>query len=341
MGTFAKRLSQAAFLVLFGLVPLLDVFRIDVTTGTVYVFRQAVSFSESSVLLLAVVFLVLVFVTLSQWFRRGFCLWICPHNTFSAYLLRLTRWRFLAGHPAVRQTVNLLVAAFFAPVIAFLFLAYFVDPRRLWADLQEGTLDNLLLRIELGFTLFFFVMIAFLRHRFCRYACPYGFLQMVFAAPQAEPGQRPFLRKTNLLLGLLTLSVAAALTFAVFTSTGLELFVTPAATGIPSNGHLTSIYTLTVTNLRNQPRTVRFSYRGIPPTWDVSLPEALRVGPQQSVSHPLTFRVGPSSQGQPAVITVDAILPNGRSRSVTFAVYPQPIRSHGFRLLPRFAPGPL
>lgn len=336
-----KRLAQLAFLLLFGLVPVLDVFRVDVTTGTFYVFRQAFSISEAYVLLLAIALLVLVFVALSKWFRRGFCLWVCPHNTFSGYLMRLTQWRLLARYPAIRRTVDLLAAALFAPAIAFAFLSYFVDPRRLWTGLRARSLDDPLFQMELGFTLFFFVMTAFLRHRFCRYACPYGFLQMVFAAPPAEHGQRRFRRKAPLLLGFLVLAVAAALAFAVFTATGLDLFVEPAATGIPANGSLTSIYTLRVTNLRNQPRTVRLTYQGIPPTWEVSLPTALRVGPRQTVTRPLLFRADPASLGKPAVITVHAILPSGRGRSVTFTVYPQPLRPRGHRLLSSSTPGAL
>ncbi|WP_161798182.1 4Fe-4S binding protein [Aneurinibacillus tyrosinisolvens] len=85
-----RTITQISILLLFFIVPLLDIFRIDLVDLHFYVLRQRFSFSDGLILLLTVLLLVFAFVSIAQWFGRQFCGWMCPHNTFSGYLTKIT-----------------------------------------------------------------------------------------------------------------------------------------------------------------------------------------------------------------------------------------------------------
>ena len=153
---FIRLLVRITALALFFLVPVLNLFRIDLVNQHFYLLTQKFSFHEGYILLLAILTLVFSFVSISQWFGRQFCGWLCPHNTFVGYLIRFTKWN---TNQVIRHSVDLLLSIIFAPIIAFCLLSYFINPFDIWNIIRSGAILNCSGISYIVLTMFFFLMI--------------------------------------------------------------------------------------------------------------------------------------------------------------------------------------
>lgn len=183
--------SQLAVFVAFFLVPLQNVFRIDIGGQHFFLFGKKFAYDDGFLLLVAILFLVFLVVLGAKVSHRFFCSYMCPHNTFVGFLITLGK--------RIRG-LDFAVAMLLAPLVAFALLAYFVDPGWLWTALLS--LKAVPLVIFYWFTaLGLFLLFGISRYKFCANACPYGFFQMVFKDAPREPiGGRGWASRLPLLI---------------------------------------------------------------------------------------------------------------------------------------------
>lgn len=182
--TRRRRWIQIAFLVVFALLPLADLFRFDLTAGRLHVFGSEIWLDEWTYLWLAIMFLMWLVGALSLIFGRVYCAYACPQMVFSelAHDCDALAKRLLRGMDPKRQkqlarVLSLGAIAVISVVASVLFMGYFAP--------MGSVVDRLLhldLRLWLGAVggataLLAFLDLVFVRESFCRSACPYGLLQ--------------------------------------------------------------------------------------------------------------------------------------------------------------------
>ncbi|AMA72537.1 MULTISPECIES: 4Fe-4S binding protein [Aneurinibacillus] len=318
-----RAFMQVTILILFFIVPLLDIFRIDVTHLHFYVLTKSFSFNEGYILLLTVLVLVFTFVSISQWFGRQFCGWLCPHNTFSKYLTKITHSRTLRNHPALRTVLDIGLSLVFAPIIAFSMIAYFYNPKDLFREITSLDTGAWAFWAYVLTTIFFFIMVNRLRHVFCRNACPYGMLQMILSDKNSRTGGiKNMFRGTGLVLTVLMAVMVSILLFAIFTSTGFTVSIDKNLQGVPSENHIIYTYNLQVENLRDKPATYKLKYKNIPENWDVILPTEIKVAPHSVANESLLFRIGRKSIGENTTITIVIINEEGKTIERKISIFP-------------------
>ncbi len=173
-----KRVHLVCFLI-FAALPFFNVMRFDIPRQRFYFLGYELWINEFAIIFFALMFLMFIIVAASVVFGRVYCGYFCPQMIFSEASLalqkKLRRW--------LKPRERLAAAAFYAVLgvasvfLAFIFIAYFVEPR----DLARRLL-SLDIRTAAGIsgasvTLLTFLDFAFLRLRFCTSACPYGYLQ--------------------------------------------------------------------------------------------------------------------------------------------------------------------
>jgi cytochrome c oxidase accessory protein FixG len=182
--TRQRRWIQLAFLAVFALLPLADLFRFDLPAGRLHVFGGEVWLDEWTYLWLAIMFLMWLIGALSLIFGRVYCAYACPQMVFSelAHDCDALAKRVLRGMDPQRQKKLAVVLSYGAIgvlsiVASVLFMGYFAP-----LPVVVGRLLHFDVRLWLGAvgamtTVLAFLDIALVRESFCRSACPYGLLQ--------------------------------------------------------------------------------------------------------------------------------------------------------------------
>ncbi|WP_027417542.1 4Fe-4S binding protein [Aneurinibacillus terranovensis] len=316
---------QVLILVLFFIVPLFDIFRIDMVHLHFYVLGRKFSFDDGYILLLTVLVLVFTFVSISKWFGRQFCGWMCPHNTFSGYLTKLTNSKALKNNATLRNTIDIGLSVIFAPVIGFSMIAYFYNPQDLLAEIIHFDTSAWSFWAYFITTVFFFLMINRLRHKFCRNACPYGMLQMILSDKNSRQGGfRNMFRGAGFVLTILMTVMISLLLVAIFNSTGFAVSIAKNIQGIPAQNKIIYTYNLEIENLEKQPMAYTLEYKNIPQTWDSPQVKTVTV-PANSVStQSLIFRIDQGSVGINTNVTV--IVKNEKGKTIERELNIFPIR---------------
>lgn len=325
MGSALLRpLIQLAALLLFFFVPLLNLFRMDLENQYFYILRQKFSFSEGYILLLAILTLVFSFVSISQWFGRQFCGWLCPHNTFVGYLTRITKWQWLTSK-VFRHTLDIVISVVFAPIIAYCTLAYFINPYEIWHILTTTNLFNMTGISFIVLTGFFFVMINRLRYKFCQNACPYGMLQMILSNGNQKRtlSQSIFSGVGIVLLTIMTLLVASTFYFAL-SSPGYMISVAKKVNGVPSENQLIYSFELKVENLKDTTQNYKIAFQGLPEQWKSDIPAEVVLNANESKTLPIIFRISEPDFGKNFIIEV--IVTNDENKVVKRKLSVFPIR---------------
>ena len=196
---WGRTATQAGMIFLLILIPLTDIFRIDVSSGFI-VFGRQVWFSDFSLVFGFWLALACTFIMLYSMVGTAFCGWLCPQNTFSSLADKFTfkllgkraviDWENqgttkVAGHK--NNTLNwvfLGLKVFAMSLLAALIpLLYFVEPSQLWGVLsfQDQSDSAFSIRwIYMVFTIIVFVNLAVVRHFLCRYMCIYRIWQFLF-----------------------------------------------------------------------------------------------------------------------------------------------------------------
>jgi cytochrome c oxidase accessory protein FixG len=176
-----KRVHLLCFLVFLAL-PFLNVVRFDIPRQRFYFAGQELWISEFGIVFLSLMFLLFVVVAFSVFYGRVYCGYLCPQMIFSEASVSLETWllrRFAKrgyGKRAARAAFHA-VLALASVALAFVFIAYFVEPRDLvhrLASLDVHTAGGI---SGVTVTILTFLDFSLVRQRFCTTACPYGYLQ--------------------------------------------------------------------------------------------------------------------------------------------------------------------
>lgn len=191
---FRKTIHLICFLIFVAL-PFSNLMRFDIPRQRFYVFGQELWINEFAILFFTLMFLLFGIAAASMLYGRVYCSYACPQMIFSEASLamedRIRRWinkHFIQLSPAVRTFASRflfystgLAASVF---LAFVFTSYFVEPRDLLSRLL--TIDIVTAGGIAGAvtTLITFLDFAFVRTRFCKMICPYGYLQGMLSDKQ-------------------------------------------------------------------------------------------------------------------------------------------------------------
>jgi len=176
-----KRIHLICFLIFVAL-PFFNIVRFDIPRERFYFAGFELWINEFAIVFFTMMFLMFLGVVASIFYGRVYCGYLCPQMIFSEASLWLeARLQKLV---AKRQISKILARALFyagvaaaSVVLAFVFVAYFVEPRDLLHRLL--TLD---IRTAGGIsgaavTIVTFLDFTVVRLKFCTTVCPYGYLQ--------------------------------------------------------------------------------------------------------------------------------------------------------------------
>lgn len=297
---------QMGIFILFFIVPLLNIFRMDLLQLRFYVFGKSFAYNEGYILLICVLLMVFSFLAISKWFGRQFCGWMCPHNTFSLLINKILGSDTLGKNKGLRKAIELALSAFIAPLIAYCLISYFFDPFILFREIITLEWKSWSVVAYITLVCIFFVMIYRLRTAFCRLACPYGMFQMSFADQNSRTGGvKNMFKGPGLVLFLMVVTLVSLLGITMNSTVGFSATVGKELQGIPAGDFLTYTYTLKIQNNQKEPMTYHVKYSGIPASWEVHTPEKIIVGPNAKHSEVLLFRIDKPSVNQTYPITID------------------------------------
>jgi len=185
------------------LIPVLGIFRIDVSSGFVVLGKQ-IWFSDFHIVFgfwLAFACLAIMFYSTVG---TAFCGWVCPQNTFSGLMDSLTKkllgkravidWESLGSKVASKKNtfinwVLLSIGIFLSSmVVALIPLIYFISPDAIWSFLTlqpHHSISNSLYWIYAVFVFVTAVNLGVVRHYFCRFMCVYRMWQFLFKTSDA------------------------------------------------------------------------------------------------------------------------------------------------------------
>ncbi len=194
-----NRLARYGFVVLLILIPLLGVFRIDVSSGFVILGRQiwfADFFLVFGFWLTAACSLVIMYSMLGT----VFCGWACPQNSFSSWANSVTEkhlgkravidWNnemsarlASAKNKWVNWTLLSVKLLLVSMLLAMIPMLYFNPPGAVWSFITFQEDERLAGSLHWIYTVFVFIALvnlAVIRHFMCRYMCIYRIWQYLF-----------------------------------------------------------------------------------------------------------------------------------------------------------------
>ena len=182
-----KRVHFACFLI-FLLLPFFNVVRFDIPRQRFYFAGYELWINEFGIIFFAMMFLMFVIIASSVLYGRVYCGYMCPQMIFSEASTGLQSWlkrkinKRFSRLPAARRSVMAstafyTIAGAASIVLAFIFIAYFVEPRDLWNRLRVLDLQTAGGIAGATVTLITFLDFTLVRQKFCTSVCPYGYLQ--------------------------------------------------------------------------------------------------------------------------------------------------------------------
>ncbi len=182
--TRRRRYIQLGFLLVFAVLPLLDVFRFDLPAGKLHLFGAEVWLDEWTYLWLGLMFAMWAVAALSLLFGRVYCAYACPQMVFSelAHDLDALGKRIFRRAPRERakklaRAFSLVAVSAMAIVSSVLFMGYFAPLGDVLSRLASFDVGLWVGAVGASLSLVAFLDLTFLREGFCRSACPYGLLQ--------------------------------------------------------------------------------------------------------------------------------------------------------------------
>ena len=311
-----KDFTNLFILIAYFLVPIFDVFRMDIVGGGFYLFTKRFSLHEGVVLLLSILFIVLFFVSITKWFGRQFCGWMCPHSTFSGYLLKITtKIKFLKKRPKLGKAVDFVLSLISAPVIAFALYAYFYNPKDLLDLIMNLDFFNGLGGSYLATSAVFFVLIHQLKFQFCRVVCPYGKLQMLFSDKKPKKGIKHLFKGINLFLFIIMVILTSTLIYTVIGAKGFDVSVRAENKGVPVENVLLYTYTVSIENYQEYDETYTLTYEGIKDNWETTLPKEIKVKANEKGQETVIIRIPEEDFNQ--TFTVKITTTSSKDKSLT------------------------
>ncbi|TAK37035.1 MAG: 4Fe-4S binding protein [Chloroflexota bacterium] len=189
-----RRTTQLIALAIVALLPLLDVFRLDLPGGQVIVLGNHLWLREFLLVILGWVWLVVGLGILAAFVGRGFCGWICPQtlvcemaNAVLGPLRDLTRGKQgevdleLAAQKRLLHSPGAIALLLVTALVGGLIVtSYFVPWTMMLEALDSGRPSTSLLKAIAVGTVLIAGDLLILRHTICRFFCPYGWWQRLF-----------------------------------------------------------------------------------------------------------------------------------------------------------------
>lgn len=176
-----RHVIQLAFIALLFALPLLNWFRIDLRGQYMVIFGQTVWMEEFYFLLLATLMFVFFFMAVTLVFGRVWCGWLCPQTPLSEAsnwaLKHIRRRKGLLRYLLAGIALGVLIV--FAAAVGFATMSYIIAPQELWAELTTGNFTPWVWGLLIVTAVIVVLDALFLRHTFCKSACPYGMIQTI------------------------------------------------------------------------------------------------------------------------------------------------------------------
>src|SRR5574341_185160 len=183
-----RRAIQFACFLIFVALPFFNVMRFDIPRQRFYFAGYELWINEFAIIFFALLFLLYVITAASMLYGRVYCGYFCPQMIFSEASLnledrlkRLINKRFIKVNARKRQLMTrvlfYLALGMASVFLAFVFISYFVEPRDLLWRLLSFDIKTAGGIAGATTTLITFLDFAFVRTRFCKTVCPYGYLQ--------------------------------------------------------------------------------------------------------------------------------------------------------------------
>lgn len=183
-----RKLIHLICLLIFIILPFFNVMRFDIPRQRFYFAGYELWINEFGILFFTLLFLLYAITAASMLYGRVYCGFMCPQMIFSEAangvedrLRRLINRR--GSRLSVKQRQFAVIASLYtltglaSVFLAFVFISYFVEPRDLLQRLFIFDLKSAGGIAGAATSLIIFLDFAFLRQRFCKLICPYGYLQ--------------------------------------------------------------------------------------------------------------------------------------------------------------------
>lgn len=163
-----------------------SLFRVDITSLTLYIFGQTLRIQELYLVLIFCLVMTLAFLLVTMVMGRVWCGWLCPQTTLTDlaewFENRLKRWNTKRPTGGVVRKVAL--QSFYlllSSLVAANLLWYFIEPRKFFHQLISGDL-HFAAWVTLGLVaLTVYLDLALVKRLMCSEFCPYGRFQTVLA----------------------------------------------------------------------------------------------------------------------------------------------------------------
>ena len=151
-------------------------FRFDIPSLRLHVFGHGIWMQELFIVLVATLFLALLFILITLVFGRIWCGWLCPQTVLVDFTSVVDRAKITGS---LRNLLVFLLTFLLSVIVAASLIWYFVSPYEFIHDLMAGTLGTATWGFWIAFTVILFLNFTFLRHTWCKTVCPYSMLQGV------------------------------------------------------------------------------------------------------------------------------------------------------------------
>lgn len=182
-----KAIHLTCFLI-FAALPFSNFMRFDIPRQRFYFAGHELWINEFAIIFFSLLFLMFLISAAALFYGRIYCGYLCPQMIFSEWstmiqsrIDKLVTKKFISW-PASRRKLASAVAfysvlAVTSIVLAFIFISYFVEPRDLLGRLLSLDIHTAGGIAGAVVTLITFLDFTLVRQRFCKVACPYGYLQ--------------------------------------------------------------------------------------------------------------------------------------------------------------------
>jgi cytochrome c oxidase accessory protein FixG len=148
--------------------------RFDVPGLELHFFGITLWMDEFFIVLIAVIFLSLMFIFITVVFGRVWCGWMCPQTVIADFTAFVERtWKKGIAGKGIAYGAVILISV----MIAANLIWYFVSPYEFIPGLFDGTLGNVVWGFWAVLTVVLALNFIFLRRTFCATVCPYAKLQ--------------------------------------------------------------------------------------------------------------------------------------------------------------------
>jgi len=190
--------SKYGFIVLLLLIPILGIFRIDVSSGFIFMGRE-IWFGDFFIVFGFWLAFACTAILFYSTVGTAFCGWVCPQNTFSSIMDNMTTkllgkravidWEGKAGKIASKKNKPLnwfllvLQTVLLSMLVAFIPLMYFIPPDAILSFVTFQPNEKLPGSLYWIYTVFIFIIavnFGVVRHYYCRYMCIYRMWQFLF-----------------------------------------------------------------------------------------------------------------------------------------------------------------